>query len=54
MHRSLSITFASALLLVACGPGGDGPIDGELKCESGLLTGDLVITEVMANPDGDD
>lgn len=54
MHRSLSITFASAFVLVACGPGGDGPIDGALKCESGLLTGDLVITEVMANPDGDD
>jgi hypothetical protein len=54
MKSSLPLTIASALVLVACGPGGDGPIDGNLKCESGLLTGDLVITEVMANPDGDD
>lgn len=54
MKSPFPLTIASALVLVACGPGGDGPIDGNLKCESGLLTGDLVITEVMANPDGDD
>lgn len=54
MHSSLPLSIASALVLVACGPGGDGPIDGELPCESGLLTGDLVITEVMANPEGND
>jgi hypothetical protein len=41
------------LLLASCG-GGDGPIDGDRKCESNLLLGDLVITEVMANPEGDD
>ncbi len=50
----LNLFSTSLLVLVACGPGDDGPIDGNLKCESGLLPGDLVITEIMANPDGDD
>jgi len=54
MKSPLPLTIASAIVLAACGPGGDGPIDGDLKCETGLLTGDLVITEVMADPDGDD
>lgn len=54
MHSISVLALASALLLTACGPGDDGPIDGDIRCESALLTGDLVITEVMANPEGDD
>jgi len=54
MKSSFVFALASSLVLVACGPGGDGPIDGAQPCESGLLAGDLVITEVMANPEGDD
>ncbi len=54
MHSKPVLALASAFLLTACGPGDDGPIDGEQDCTAALLTGDLVITEVMANPEGDD
>ncbi len=54
MHSISVLAVASAILFSACGPGDDGPIDGDVKCEAALLTGDLVITEVMANPEGDD
>ncbi len=50
---STFVAFTSVLALTACGPG-DGPIDGDQECVAKLLTGDLVITEVMANPEGDD
>lgn len=43
---------AAMLLLAACGPGDD---NGSLTtCAAALLPGDLVITEIMANPKGDD
>ncbi len=43
--RLSAISLAAAL--AACGPDPSG-------CPSGLLPGDLVINEIMANPDGDD
>ncbi|MCP4446171.1 MAG: lamin tail domain-containing protein [Myxococcales bacterium] len=54
MHSISVLAVASAFFLSACGPGGDDPFNGEAECESALLVGDLVITEVMANPEGDD
>ena len=53
-HLRLSPALAAALvpLALACGPDDDGPADGE--CSSSILVGDLVITEVMANPLGED
>lgn len=51
--NSKHLFLASALVFASCG-GEDGPIDGDTVCESNLLTGDLVITEVMANPEGED
>ncbi|MBL4632820.1 MAG: lamin tail domain-containing protein [Kofleriaceae bacterium] len=52
--KSKYLLLASAILLApACG-GEDGPIDGDTVCSANLLTGDLVITEVMANPEGED
>lgn len=45
---------SSALVFGACGPGDDDPFNGEAECGAGLLAGDLVITEVMANPEGED
>ena len=50
MKRIVSIA-AAALLGAACGP--DNPGGGE-TCSAGLLAGDLVITEIMANPEGQD
>ena len=44
------ICIAAALILAGCNGGGDG---GD-KCKSGLMAGDLVITEIMANPQGTD
>ncbi len=41
-----------AAVACACGPSDDG--DDVVECEANLLAGDLVITEIMANPDGDD
>jgi hypothetical protein len=38
------------LALAACGP--DDPATP--RCNAGLVAGDLVITEIMANPDGED
>ncbi len=42
--------LAFATLVAGC-PGGNG---GGSKCKSGLTAGDLVITEIMANPVGQD
>ena len=52
-HLRLSPALAAALvpLALGCGPD-DGPVDGE--CSSSILVGDLVITEIMANPLGED
>ena len=51
-RRSLTISlFLCSLALAACGGGGGGS-DGE--CSGNILPGDLVITEVMANPAGPD
>jgi hypothetical protein len=52
MTKRLAFALAGLLVAVgACGPdGGDDVPD----CEAALLAGQLVITEVMANPDGDD
>jgi hypothetical protein len=47
----LSIALSITLPLAACGPD-DGTGGGE--CSSTILVGDLVITEVMANPAGED
>jgi hypothetical protein len=51
--RPRLVTFVTTVLLAGCGgdPGADGPAGS--GC-SGLVAGDLVITEVMANPAGDD
>mgnify|MGYP003631937144 CR=1 FL=1 len=54
MHSIPVLALASVFFLTACGPGDDGPIDGKKECTAALLTGDLVITEIMANPEGDD
>ncbi len=43
---------ATCLSLVACGP--DGGDDDGTDCVGEFLPGDLVITEVFANPSGDD
>src|SRR6188508_2566383 len=51
-RRTLTISlFLCSLALAACGGGGGGS-DGE--CSGNILPGDLVITEVMANPAGPD
>ena len=49
-HPSL-LAVAACLALAACNQGGDGERGGECV---GLLPGDLVITEIMANPAGED
>jgi hypothetical protein len=51
--RSLLLALAFAHLL-ACSSSGDGDGDGGGAGECELLAGDLVITEVMANPVGED
>lgn len=53
MHRLAPTCLVTALLTgaIACGPGGD---DDAGECSDNILTGDLVITEVMANPAGED
>lgn len=38
--------------MTGCATSGDG--DGGIECTAGLLPGDLVITEIMANPEGAD
>jgi len=43
---------AVAAVVCGCGPSDDG--DDVVECKANLLAGDLVITEIMANPDGDD
>ncbi len=43
------LAAAVAFLLGGCNGG-----DGGDKCTSGLMAGDLVITEIMANPEGND
>ena len=48
LFRAGAAAFATAL--TACGPSVDPPS----ACEAELLAGDLVITEVMANPAGED
>lgn len=52
MMRLCALIFAcTCLVAIGCGPdGGDDAPD----CEGAFLTGDLIITEVMANPTGDD
>ncbi len=52
--NSKYVVLASFLSFSAACSGEEGPIDGDTVCEAGLLTGDLVITEVFANPEGDD
>lgn len=47
--RSFALLLCASL--AACGPDGG---DGDPACEGGFLAGDLVITEIMANPNGDD
>lgn len=41
----------TTMILGACGPDGGDDVP---ECNAALLAGQLVITEVMANPDGDD
>ena len=48
------IIAAGILLLCSCGPSSESSSDDALACASQLLAGDLVITEVMANPEGPD
>ena len=43
-----------AILAVFLAAGCNGGGGGGDKCESGLMAGDLVITEIMANPAGRD
>lgn len=50
MNRLSIVCALAGALACACGPGEDG---GGL-CEAALLPGDLVITEIFANPNGDD
>jgi hypothetical protein len=57
--RALPIALALvALLLAACGgpedPADDDDDDDDDDCAAALLAGDLVITEVMGNPEGED
>lgn len=56
--RVLSLALALALValpLVACGPEEPGDDDDDdSACAAALLAGDLVITEVMGNPEGED
>ncbi|MCO4764535.1 MAG: lamin tail domain-containing protein, partial [Myxococcales bacterium] len=42
--------LATVAMMTACGSDGDE----ELSCQSGLIFGDLVITELLANPKGAD
>ena len=49
-HRE-RILALPLILAVACGPSGD---DDVVECEAALLPGDLVITEIQANPEGED
>lgn len=48
----LSSIALAALAATGCGPDGNG--NGTPECEANLLVGDLVITEVMGNPAGED
>lgn len=48
---ALFLALGGALALAACGPGGD---DDETGCRGDFVAGDLVITEIMANPAGAD
>jgi hypothetical protein len=49
----LGVLLAGAVAVTACGPGGDDDDDvGE--CATSLLAGDLVITEIQADLEGDD
>ncbi|MBW2278493.1 MAG: lamin tail domain-containing protein [Deltaproteobacteria bacterium] len=52
MKRLLRTLCALALVSASgCGPSDD---DDVVECEANLLAGDLVVTEIMANPEGDD
>jgi len=54
MNKSLGlsvIALSLGLVLAACGPDGG---DDQVECVGQFLPGDLVITEIMANPPGDD
>ena len=57
MSRTPNTWSALCLILlvgvVACGPDDPG-MTGEVRCGANLLPGDLVITEVHANPIGTD
>jgi hypothetical protein len=46
-----SFTLLLCACVAACGPDGG---NGDPACEGAFLPGDLVITEIMANPDGPD
>jgi len=46
----LGLVCLAAMSAMGCSGGGDGA----QKCKSGLMAGDLVITEIMANPEGRD
>jgi hypothetical protein len=45
------VTAIAIAAACGCGPGDD---DDVVECEADLLAGDLVVTEIMANPEGDD
>jgi lamin tail-like protein len=50
MHASMATAaILAAAALAGCGPDDDGGV-----CTGGFLAGDLVVTEVMANPEGTD
>ncbi len=50
LHHSAAAVCLAGLLAVGC-PDGSGD---EGECKAGLLAGDLVVTEIMANPAGTD
>ncbi len=50
-HCERIILALPLVLAVACGPSGD---DDVVECEAALLPGDLVFTEIQANPEGED
>lgn len=50
----LATLLVAAATATGCGPGDDDGGPGPSDCAANLVPGDLVITEVMANPMGDD
>ena len=56
LPRTLVAPLLASILMFsgACGPDGQDGGPGGADCAANLLPGDLVITEIMANPDGPD